>query len=188
MAVVTVTPESFSFVLFDNAELATLVASTADLVGFPADEPLRLEVEERSPLGRTAVVSLDPVTITAESGALEDARHLRHVSGRNVREVVGRLLRRVLDRRSPGFADAPPDDALTLQEQIAWDVWALGRCERVGIDAQPARRRYHFRNRHGFTDVADEVFERLWAADALTWADLRAACEETRAAREPATA
>jgi hypothetical protein len=188
MARVTVTPESFSFVLFEHDALVALVASTADLVGFPADEELRLEVDERSPLGRTAVVSLEPVTISAESGALEDARHLRHLSERNVRDVIGRLLLRVLDRRSPGFADAPPDDALTLPQQLAWDTWAVGRCARVGLDVQEPRRRYHFRNRHGFTDVADEVFDGLWTADSLTWADVVAACEETRAAREPAPA
>ena len=73
MAVVTVVPETFAFVLFDGPELHRLVAETADLVGFPREEPLRLEVDERSPLGRTAVSAVDPVTITAESGALEDA-------------------------------------------------------------------------------------------------------------------
>ena len=33
----------------------------------------------------------------------------------------------------------------------------------------------------GFTDVADAAFERLWAADEITWADIRAVCAETGA-------
>ena len=31
---------------------------------------------------------------------------------------------------------------------------------------------YQFRNRYGFTDAADAAFDRLWSAEALTWADL----------------
>jgi hypothetical protein len=48
---------------------------------------------------------------------------------------------------------------------------------------QEQRRRYHFRNRHGFTDVADAMFERLWNGDGLTWAEIEAACSATEAAR-----
>jgi hypothetical protein len=36
--------------------------------------------------------------------------------------------------------------------------------------------------RHGFSDAADRVFDRLWTSDTLTWADLEAACAETDAA------
>ena len=42
----------------------------------------------------------------------------------------------------------------------------MGRLERLGYDVRPrSRRLYHFRNRHGFTDVADNAFKRLWAAE-----------------------
>ena len=68
------------------------------------------------------------------------------------------------------------------REHVAWDTYAVGRCERLGWRVQKERRRYHFRIRHGFTDVADEAFDRLWAADGLTWADLQAVCAETEAA------
>ena len=65
---------------------------------------------------------------------------------------------------------------------------AVGRSERLGYNPSRQRRLYHFRNRHGFSDVADAVFDRLWSADGLSWADLQAACAETAAGREPAPA
>jgi hypothetical protein len=71
-----------------------------------------------------------------------------------------------------------------LQQQTAWDAFAVGRAERAGLPVQKARRQYHFRNRHGFSDVADAAFERLWNAESVTWADIEAVCAETTAARE----
>src|SRR5438552_464571 len=143
---------------------------------------LQDEVDETSPLGKTEVLAIDPVTVAIESGAFEDAKRPRHLSERSVRSVLGRLLFRAHDRLDPSFAEAPPDADLPLREHVAWDVYAVGRCERLGWRVQKERRRYHFRIRHGFTDVADEAFDRLWAAEGLTWADLRAVCDETEAA------
>jgi hypothetical protein len=141
-------------------------------------------VDEQEPLGRTTVQSLDPISITVEGGAFEDAKRPRQMSDRGIVDVLGRLLFRVKDRLDPAFGDPPPDDALTLQQQTAWDAYAVGRAERAGLPTQASRRLYHFRNRHGFSDVADRVFARLWAAESLTWADIEAACAETMAARE----
>lgn len=186
MARVAVSPEQFTLVLFDADAIARVAGDVADRVGFPADEPLRIEVDERTPLGRALVSALDPVTIRVESGAFEDARRPRHLSERRVAGVVGRLFLRVLDRRSPAWAEAPPDEALTLAQQVAWDAWCMGRLERLGLSAQKGRWRYLFRNRHGFTDVADEAFERLWSATDLAWADILDVCAATAAA--PATA
>jgi hypothetical protein len=56
---------------------------------------------------------------------------------------------------------------------------------RLGYPVQRQRRLYHFRNRHGFSDTADVVFERLWQAEGLTWADIQAACDETEPTRTP---
>jgi hypothetical protein len=99
-----------------------------------------------------------------------------------VRSVLGRLLFRARDRLDPGFAGAPADADLGLRLHVAWDAYAIGRCARVGLRVQKERRRYHFRIRHGFTDAADEAFDRLWDAEGLTLADLEAVCEQTRAA------
>lgn len=182
MARISVSPEAFRLVLFDAAAIARVAADVADRVGFPDGEELRVEVDERTPLGRALLSSLQPVTISVESGAFEDPKRPRHLSERRVAEVVGRLVLRALDRRSPAWAAAPPDDALSLPQQVAWDAYCMGRLDRLGLAVQKERRRYHFRNRHGFTDVADEVFERLWSATELGWADIVEACSATAAA------
>jgi hypothetical protein len=106
------------------------------------------------------------------------------MSDRGIVDVLGRLLFRIQDRLDPGFGTPPEDGELTLQQQTAWDAYAVGRAGRAGLPVQKPRRQYHFRNRHGFSDVADAVFDRLWNAERLTWAEIDAACAETAAARE----
>ena len=90
---------------------------------------------------------------------------------------------RVRDRLDPAFGDPPPDKELSVQQHTAWDAYAVGRCARLGLPTQRQRRLYHFRIRHGFTDVADRVFDRLWTATDLTWADIQAASAEAMAAK-----
>lgn len=182
MAKVVVTPETFNMVKFDNARIVELASEVADKVGLPADAEIRIEVDEDVPLGRTRMTALDPITLSVEGGAFEDAKRPRHMSDRSIVDVLGRMLFRAKDRLDGSFADAPPDDDLTLQQHTAWDAYAVGRCERAGYSPQKPRRQYHFRNRHGFSDAADTVFERLWNAESLTWADIEAACAETTAA------
>jgi hypothetical protein len=185
VAKVVVTPEQFNFVSFDAARIVELTGSVADKVGLPADIEVRIEIDEATPLGRTRLMSLEPITLAVEGGAFEDAKRPRQLSDKSVLDVVGRLLFRAKDRLDPGFAGAPDDADLSLQEHTAWDTYAVGRCERAGWSPQKPRRLYHFRNRHGFTDVADTVFERLWNAEGLAWSDIVAACAETEAARTP---
>ncbi|MDQ1402069.1 MAG: hypothetical protein QOG03_385 [Actinomycetota bacterium] len=188
MAKVIVTPETYNLVFFDSGRIAELVGEAADKAGFAADAEIRVEVDERVPLGRTKTVSLDPISIWVEGGAFEDAKRPRQLSDQSVQDVAGRLLFRAHDRLGGGFADAPDDDGLTLPQQVAWDAYAVGRAERAGLPASRSRRLYHFRNRHGFNDVADAAFDRLWNGVDLTWADIEAACQETAAAKEAASA
>ena len=89
-------------------------------------------------------------------------------------QSLGRVLLRVRDRLNDGFGDAPPDEDLTLAQVAAWETYSVGRLERLGIDVNQQRWRYNFRNRHGFTDEADQAFNRLWASDGLTWDELEA--------------
>ena len=178
---ITVVPEDFTLIQFESTRIAELTAEVADKIGFPEGTEVRVEVDEHSPLGKSEVVALDPVTLVVESGAFEDAKHPRHLSDQSVRSVVGRLLFRARDRLDPSFAEAPRDGEMPMRLHAAWDVYAVGRCARLGLRAQKERRRYHFRIRHGFTDVADEAFDRLWDADGLSWADLEAVCAETQA-------
>jgi hypothetical protein len=184
MAKITVIPEKFNLVYFDSGRIAELAAEVAEVVGLPADFEIRIEVDEVSPLGRTTLTSLEPATVMIEGGAFENAKKPRHMSDDDVRGVLGRMFYRIRDRVLGGFGDAPPDEQLDLQQQTAWDAYAVGRTERAGLTDQKPRRQYHFRNRHGFSDAADAVFERLWRADALTWSDIEAACAETAAARQ----
>jgi hypothetical protein len=184
VARITVTPRTFAAVRFDARRLAALAAEVADLVGVPGDVDVHVAVDESTPFGyvRTRIDGRR-VELDAESGAFEDPRRVRELSEPATRGVLGRVLFRVRDRRDPTFGDPPPDDALDLAQHAAWDVYALGRFTRLAGGAEEARRCYAFRLRHGFTDASDRVFERLWHGQDLTWADLEAACAETRAGR-----
>ncbi|MBV8986126.1 MAG: hypothetical protein JOZ68_12250 [Acidimicrobiia bacterium] len=179
---VTVSPEQFTLVEYDAAEIASIAGELAEKVGL-GDRDIRIEVDEKTPLGSSAVVSLDPITITVESGGFEDAKQLRHLSRESVEAVVGRHFMRTKDRLDPAFGAPPEDDKVPIELYTAWDIYAVGRLERLGYPSQRERRRYHFRIRHGFTDAADRVFDRLWEAGGLTWADIEAASAEAMAAK-----
>lgn len=184
MAVVTVAPQTFDFVDFDAAIVTSVTAALTERIGLSADLPVHVEIDERTPLGRVQVRSLDPLVLFVEGGALEDPTRPRQLSERLTADVIGRLLLRARDRLDPAFGEPPPDGELTLQQQTAWDTTCMGRLERLGYDVRRPRRLYHFRNRHGFSDAVDRVFERLWAMESPTWADVEAACAETAAARQ----
>jgi hypothetical protein len=184
MAKIIVTPEQFSLVFFDAGRIAELTGRVADRIGFTEDLEIRIEVDERIPLGRVKIASLDPITVSVEGGAFEDAKRPRHPSEIAIQDVMGRMLLRVKDRLDPLFQGAPADEDLSLQEMVAWTVYSEGRCERLGLPTQKQRWLYHFRNRHGFSDVADAAFYRLWSADQLGWADIVAICADTKRARD----
>jgi hypothetical protein len=181
---VTVSPETYNLVEFEAERIHTVASKLMDEIGVPV--ALRIEVDETTPLGRAWTSSLEPLVLSVESGAFEDPKRPRHLSERSVADVLGRLLFRVRDRLDPAFGEVPEDDDLSLPESTAWDAYAVGRLARLGYPAQRQRRLYHFRNRHGFSDVADAAFERLWTSDGLTWTDIQAVCEETAAMRSVA--
>lgn len=181
MGKVTLTPEQFTFVFYDADQIiavAERIAAAAEL-----DGDIHLEVDESTPLGRLGVSSLDPIEVWAQGGAFEDSRRPRCLSERSLAEALGRLMFRVKDRLDPGFAEAPGEEQLTLQQRNVWDTYCLGRLARAGYDVAKPRWLYHFRTRQGFTDVADGAFERVWTADGLTWADLEAVLSEAAEAK-----
>jgi len=179
---VTVSPETFTLVKYDAGEIASIVSELVAAVGLPTDLDVRLDVDESTPLGRAVVDSLDPLVISVESGALEDPKRPRQLSRTRSADVLGRLLFRVKDRRDPAFGEPPPDSEVPLPQSVAWDAYCIGRLVRLGYTHYDNRQRrlYHFRNRHGFSDAADEAFERLWTADGLTWADIVALSDGVR--------
>ncbi|MGH9302110.1 MAG: hypothetical protein ACRD0I_07240 [Acidimicrobiales bacterium] len=181
------TPEKFHLVSFEAEAIGDIAERTAGLVGLPDGLVVRVQVDEAAVLGRVRIEALEPdLVVSVQGGAFEDPRKPRQMSKRAVAEVLGRILHRAKDRLDPAFGAAPPDDELTLAQFVAWEAYCAGRSERLGIPVNKARWHYHFRNRHGFNDVSDAAFERLWAANALTWPDLDAVCAETEALRQPA--
>lgn len=179
---VEVRPEAFSMVFFDAAEIRAIVEQLVAEIGLPESLSVSIEVDETTPMGLARVTSIDPVLITAESGAFEDVKHPRHLSPAGTIDVLGKLLLAVKDRLDPAFGEAPADDDLTLQESASWEAYSTGRLGRLGHPVQRQRRLYQFRNRHGFTDTADAAFDRLWTSDRLTWADIKAISDDARAA------
>lgn len=169
---ITVVPAVFKLVDFDAGTIAQMASELSRLIGLATDPPIRIEIDETTPLARSWWTSVDPTVLTIESGALEDPHRPRQLSSRVVNDTLGRLLMRVRDRRDPSFGDPPDEDDLSLAQTTAWEVYAMGRLRRLGRPVQPSRWQYHFRLRHGFTDRADALFGQLWDADDLTWSDI----------------
>jgi hypothetical protein len=179
---VTVTPSTFSLVLFDGADIIRVTEELLGRLGIVAD--IAITVDETTPIARIKATDGDPIVIHAESGAFEDPRRPRHLSEHSTATSMARVLYRLLDRRESGFANAPGEDELTLAQVAAWDTYAIGRFGRLGYPVHQPRWLYNFRNRHGFSDASDEVFNRIWGADALSWGEL----EESSHAAIAATA
>lgn len=179
---VEVRPETFSMVLFDADEIRAIVEKLAREVGLDADLAITVDIDETTPMGRSLVSSTDPVVLSLESGALEDPKRPRQLNEDGAIDVLGRLLFEIRDRLDPAFGVAPDEDDLLLPLSVAWQVYCVGRLRRLGHRVQRQRRLYQFRNRHGFTDAADEAFDTLWNAGTLTWADITAISDSARAA------
>jgi hypothetical protein len=176
-AKVTVSPEEFSFVNYDASAIAAIVAELAAQLEIA--NPIRVIVDETTPLAKVyeeidAASSDATITLHAESGALEDRKHPQSFSPTGARESLGRILLRAHDRMRPDFADAPPDLELTLQQNAAWDTYCAGRLARLGVEVNQQRWRYNHRNRFGFHDDVDVMFDRIWSSDDLSWADIAA--------------
>jgi hypothetical protein len=170
---VTVVPEQFSMVLFDADSIRSCAEALLDRLGMP-DQDVRIEIDETTPIARVQCELGDPIVVRAESGAFEDTRRPRHLSEVAVNTALGRTLLKVRDRMSGAFDDAPDDSDLSLAQVAAWDTYAVGRLGRLGYPVHQPRWIYNFRNRHGFTDEADDAFARIWGAEDLSWEDLAA--------------
>jgi hypothetical protein len=175
---VTVVPETFTLVDYEAPAIAQVVTELRRQVGLPEDFAIRVEVDETTPLGRAHLSGVDPAVLVVESGALEHLHRPRQFDARRAADVFGRLLFRLRDRLDPAFGNPPEDEELLLPVSSAWDVYAVGRLDRRGYSGQRGRRHYQFRVRHGFSDRGDAVFDRLWTAEGLTWADIEEASAE----------
>jgi hypothetical protein len=187
---VTVTPDPFTLVPYDGTEIIALVEDVAALVDFPPEVEIHVEVDEELFAPLTGHMS-DVVDGKAElwiSGAnLENTRAPRTFAPEQARLDFAVMLLRAKDRLSDDFADAEPDRQLARGERVAWDVYAIGRAERLGLTTRRQRELYDFRLQHGFTDIADAAFDRCWAAPSMTYAGIRELCKETGAADRKAS-
>ncbi|MHB1487193.1 MAG: hypothetical protein ACYCS7_15095 [Acidimicrobiales bacterium] len=184
---VKVEPEDFHLVYFDPAGIGVIATRMAGLVGLSDALGIVIQVDETAVLGRVRIESLAPeLVVSVQGGAFEDPRKPRQMSDRAVSEVLGRVFHRAKDCLDPDFGPPPADDELSLAQFIAWETYCAGRSDHLGIPVNRGRWQYHFRNRHGFNDVADAAFNRLWDASGLKWSDIDAVCTETQGWRQPA--
>lgn len=184
MSRVTVTPDPFTLIPFDAAEIAAVVEDAAAIVGFPPEVAIDFTVDEElfPPLTGTMTDVVDGrAALWISAANLEDTRQPRHFAPEQTLQDVAAMLLRAKDRLSEDFADAPPDRELSRGERIAWDIYAIGRTERFGLAVRRQRELYDFRLQHGFTDVADAAFDRCWNAPTMTFAGIRELCKETGA-------
>ncbi|MGA9277468.1 hypothetical protein [Ilumatobacter sp.] len=172
---VSVSPEHFSLVEYDAERIAAVAREVAALVGLT--NPIEIEIDERTPLAKMSAVVAAPssdatITLRLESGALEDMKNLTTFDEAHARRSLGRVMLRSSDRLRDDFADAPADLDMTNVQNASWDAYCGGRLERLGLEPIQQQYRYDFRNRFGFTDDVDAVFDRLWASEDLGWHDL----------------
>ena len=188
MAKITVTPQTFELVNFEAADIESVAEEVAQAVGLADDVVVEINVDEAEMVGRSKT-TLDgkKIVVDASGGAFESLRKARDFAPERCKAVLGQGLMRARDRLDPAFGDPPADDEISVRLEAAWSTYIEGRLDRRGVlQGRPQRRIYHFRVRHGFNDNVDAVFNRLWNADGLTWADIEATSAE--ASKEPATA
>ena len=171
MSEVTVTPETFTFTLFQVDEIKRVAADVMKIVGI--DRPLRLDINEATPVPRMVIEQIDPEIVLAVQGAsFEHPQHPRQLGEDRMRENLGVMLFRVKDRLDPEFGSPPDEPDLSVAQRFAWDTYSTARAKRAGLGGREPHRRYLFRHRHGFSDAADNAFDRLWNAERLTWDDI----------------
>ena len=174
MAKVTVTPEKFEMVFFDADEITRIAEKVAEAVGLPDDTQVEINVDEAMMMGRSTVtIDGNRLVLDVMGGAFEDQRRARQMSAERTERLLAMKFMRARDRLDPDFGEPPADADVTPGQGIAWDVYSEGRLSRAGMGTRQQRLRYHFRVRHGFNDVADELFHRLWNADKLSWAEIQ---------------
>jgi hypothetical protein len=167
---ILVEPTDFEVVDYDAATIRGCAAEVVRRVGI-ADEPvIRINVDERSMLSQTRLVSLEPIVIEVLGGAFEDKARPRQLSKPNIVDELARVLQRVADRRDASFAGAPPEDELTLEQAAALDVHCWGRSTRWQAVSFRARHHYDFSLACGFSPDVDLAFNGLWDTESLGWA------------------
>lgn len=179
---IEVKPDPFELVPYDASEIAEIAQKVAAQIGLDADVVIEIDEELPTPLtGNTSDVVDGRGQVWISGGSLEDGRNPGHFSAVRAEQELGITLLRVQDRLGGEFDDAPGDQEMDDRRRAAWDVWAEGRLERLGLPVRKPRRLYGFRLYNGFTDAADAAFDRLWGSSELSWSDIDAIGSATEA-------
>jgi hypothetical protein len=187
---ITITPAEFTLIRYDANEIAAITADVAAMIDFPPDVDIAIDVDEElfAPLTGHMSDVVDGVAHIWISGAnFEDKRQPQHFSPSQAHDDLLVALLRCKDRLSDEFAGAASDAEISRAERAAWDVSAHGRAGKLGVHVRRQALLYEFRLQHGFTDVADAAFDRLFAGGPVTWEGLREICKETGAVERPAS-
>lgn len=170
---IVVQPETYTKVDFDNALIVSVAQRSLENVApLPNDLEVAVEVEEDQATNRVRISSLDPVRFSIDGGALENYKVPRTTGELETGITFTRLFLELSDRQSQSFGAPEFGAEIPRAHRMAWDVNLYGRTSRHGLHIHEPRYRYNFRNRHGFSDLADRTFDTLWAGDELTWAEI----------------
>ena len=168
----TVTPDTYNFVAFDTAYTTRIAEHMATQLGLD-DIDILIAINENSALTRIDVeATASLITISPHSGAMEDTRRPQQQSELNTTITMARGMLRAHDRLRGGFAEAPADTELSLPQAAVWDTYIMGPIALMEIEVNKQAWVYNFRNRHGFSDAVDAVFEKVWNSSSSTWAEL----------------
>ncbi len=174
---ITVTPDTYSKVEYDAAEIVAVVAEVRNrIAAIPDDLAVEVVVDEEEPTTRMRITSLDPLVFAVEGGCLEDTRKPRHFGVEMASVSLAALFIEYLDRANPEFGAPPLGEPSDFAQKIAWSASIHGRVQRLGYRIHRPKHLYNFRNRHGFSDEADRAFDALWSATDPTWADILGLC------------
>jgi hypothetical protein len=189
--VITIWPPTFTKVEYEASQLAELVRGASALVpALPPDLDVEVRVDEEQATTRATVMSMEPLVFAVDSGALENLKDPRRCGELESTVTFVRLFLEVVDRRSESFGAPELGMPTTQAHKISWEVNLFGRASRLGLRLHSPRFRYDFRNRHGFSDNADQIFDVLWASDDLSFArivELSARATDTLGVEVPAT-
>lgn len=170
---IVVSPDTYTKVSFEAEQIKTLAQRALESVAaLPDDLGVSVIVDEDQATNRVRVSSVDPAELMIDGGALENYKVPRTLGETETTITFVRLFLELSDRLSESFGGPSVDEKLTHAHRMAWDVNLFGRTSRHGLRIHQPRYRYNFRNRHGFSDVADRTFDQLWAADELSWAEI----------------
>lgn len=176
---ISVSPSTFTKVEFRLDQIVAVVEEVQSTIGAGTrldGADVELVINEDQPTARMAITSLDPIVFALDSGAFEDTRVPREFGVEIGSVSLASLFLEYLDRTSDAFGAPEIGQPSDLADKIAWSVYTHARVQRAGYRVHKPKHLYNFRNRHGFSDAADQAFEALWAGNDLTYAQILECC------------